>query len=150
MKKIAKIVATLFFIGYIPVAQGTIASAAALFMCFFLSRYPAAYIAVTFALLALGFWASSCAESEFGKKDPREIVIDEFSALFIVYLFIPFTLKTAIIGFLLFRALDIFKLPPIKKLEALPGGWGIMLDDIAAAILTNLILQVLVFCLRIY
>ena len=150
MKKITKIVATLFFIGYLPVAQGTVASAAALSVCFFLSRYPAVYIAATFVLLALGFWASSYAESEFDKKDPREIVIDEFSSLFIVYLFIPFTLKIAIIGFILFRALDIFKLPPIKRLETLPGGWGIMLDDIAAAILTNLILQVLVFCLGIY
>ena len=150
MKKIAKAIATLFFIGYIPVAPGTIASAIAVFACAFLSRYPAAYIAVTIALLALGFWASSLAEREFGKKDPREIVIDEFSSVFIVYLFIPFTLKIAVIGFLLFRALDIFKLPPIKKLESLPKGRGIMLDDIAAAILANVILQILVFCLRIY
>ena len=150
MKKIAKIIATLFFVGYIPVAPGTIASAIAVFACAFLSRYPAAYIAVTIVLLALGFWASRRAEEEFGKKDPHEIVIDEFASCFIVYLFIPFTLKIAVIGFLLFRALDIFKLPPIKKLETLPGGWGIMLDDIAAAILTNLTLQVLVFCLGIY
>jgi len=144
MKKIAKLVATLFYVGYVPLAPGTASSILALILCAFLKPYPEAYAAATCVFLIIGFWASHRAEEEFGKKDPREIVIDEFSSLFIVYLFIPFTLKTAVIGFLLFRALDIFKLPPIKKLQSLPKGWGIMLDDVASAILANLALQVFV------
>ena len=65
--------------------------------------------------------------------------------MLLVYLFVPFSAKFLITGFILFRIFDIFKIPPIKKLQAYPAGYGIMLDDIAAAILTNIVLQVLRF-----
>ena len=96
-------------------------------------------------LLILGFWSSSRAEKYFSKKDPGQIVIDEFSATLLVYFFIPFNPKFLIAGFLLFRVFDVFKIPPMRKLQAFPAGSGIMLDDIASAILANLVLQMLRF-----
>ena len=142
-QKISKLFATVFYVGFVPVAPGTVASLLGVFLYLLVRNYPTLYFSLTAILLAVGFWSSTAAEKNFSKKDPRQIVIDEFSSVLLVYLFIPFSLKFLIIGFLLFRFFDIVKIPPIKKLEALPGGLGIMLDDIAAAILANFILQVL-------
>jgi len=146
VRKIAKLIATVCYVGYIPLAPGTVASALGVGLYFLVRADNLAHLLLTFLFLILGFWSSQAALKEFpGKNDPREIVIDEFSSMLIVYLFIPFSLKFVILGFLIFRALDIFKIPPIKKLESFPGGYGIMLDDIAAAIFANLILQLLKF-----
>jgi len=79
------------------------------------------------------------------QKDPGFIVIDEFANIFPVFLFIPLSVKTIIIGFILYRVFDIIKVPPMKKLEKLHGGWGIMLDDLISGIYANLILHVLLF-----
>ena len=143
MQKISKLFATVFYVGFVPVAPGTVASLLGVLLYLVVRNHPALYFSLTVILLAVGFWSSTVAEKNFSKKDPRQIIIDEFSSVLLVYLFIPFSLKFLIIGFLLFRFFDIVKIPPIKKLEALPGGLGIMLDDIAAAILANFILQVL-------
>jgi len=145
MQKLSRLIATVCFIGYFPLASGTMASAAALPLYILIKNNAFVYFFTTAALVALGFWSSSRAGRDFSENDPHEIVIDEFSSMLLVYLFIPFSVKFLITGFLLFRFFDIFKIPPIKKLEKLPGARGIMLDDIAAAILTNLILQVLTF-----
>lgn len=145
MQKISKLIATVFYIGYSPVAPGTLASLAALPFCILLNADIFIYILVTTLLLISGFWSSGRAKEHFSGSDPRQVVIDEFSSMFLVFLFIPISVKFVITGFLLFRLLDIFKIPPIKKLESLPGGFGIMLDDMASAVLANLILQVLKF-----
>ena len=137
-----RLLATCFYIGYLPLMPGTWASLAALFVCYLLRGHHLLYAGLTLFLLILGFWVSTKAEDELGSKDPKEIVIDEFSSQLLVFIFIPFNLINLFLGFLLFRMLDIFKLPPIKKLECLPKGWGIMLDDIAVAIFVNLILQI--------
>ncbi len=137
-----RLLATCFYIGYLPLMPGTWASLAALFVYYLLRSHHLLYAGLTLFLLILGFWVSTKAEHELGSKDPKEIVIDEFSSQLLVFIFIPFNLISLFLGFLLFRILDIFKLPPIKKLQYLPKGWGIMLDDIAVAIFVNLILQV--------
>jgi len=145
MKKIARLIATLFYTGYIPRAQGTIASFLALPFYFLVKDNTALYLSLTVCLLAAGFWSSAAAEKDFTRKDPPEIVIDEFSCFFLALLFVPYSRRALVLGFILFRFFDIVKIPPLKKLQTLPGGWGIMLDDVAAAILANLILQVLRF-----
>lgn len=134
--------ATCFYIGYLPLMPGTWASLAALFVWYLLRNYHLLYVCLTLFLLILGFWISTKAEDKLGSKDPKEIVLDEFSSQLLVFIFIPFNLINLFLGFLLFRILDVFKLPPIKKLQYLPKGWGIMLDDIAVAIFVNLILQI--------
>ncbi len=137
-----RLLATCFYIGYLPLMPGTWASLAALSIYYLLRDHHLLYVGLTLFLLIVGFWVSTKAEDELGSKDPKEIVIDEFSSQLLVFIFIPFNLINLFLGFLLFRMLDIFKLPPIKKLECLPKGWGIMLDDIAVAIFVNLILQI--------
>lgn len=150
MQKISKLIATVFFIGYSPLASGTVASLAALFLYILIHGNIIAYFSLTAFLLIAGFWSSSKAGRFFTDRDPSEIVIDEFSSLFLVYLFIPFNPKLLITGFLLFRFFDIFKIPPIKKLESLPGGFGIMCDDIASALLANIILHGFLFSSRAF
>jgi len=145
MLKLKKTIATLFFAGFFPVAPGTLASLIGAGAYLAVRGNMPLYIIFTVLSLALGFWSAAGAERAFHKKDPPQIVIDEFSSMLLVYLFVPFSAKFLITGFVLFRVLDIFKIPPIKRLQRLPAGWGIMLDDIAAAILVNIILQVLRF-----
>lgn len=137
-----RLIATCFYIGYLPLMPGTWASIAALFVYYMLRNNYYIYSGVTLLFLILGFYLSGKAEKQFRTKDPKEIVIDEFSAQLLVFIFIPFNLINICLGFLLFRILDIFKLPPVKKIQNLPNGWGIMLDDISVAIFINLILQI--------
>src|SRR4030042_5335049 len=126
MQKISKPVATLFFIGYTPLAPGTLASLLAVGVYLIVRNNLSLYLFCTLFFLILGFWASSRAEGEFDRKDPQQIVIDEFASTMIVYIFIPFGIKFLVTGFLLYRIFDIFKIPPIKKIETLPGGYGQM------------------------
>ncbi|MFH1381127.1 MAG: phosphatidylglycerophosphatase A [Candidatus Omnitrophota bacterium] len=141
MQKIAKQIATLGGVGYFPAAPGTIASIIAVGIYLLIGKNSLLYFSIMPIALAIGFWASQASIKEFEVKDPPQVVIDEFSAMLLVYAFIPFKPAFIVAGFVLFRIFDIFKMPLIKKLEALPGGSGIMMDDIAAAVLTNLILQ---------
>ncbi|NQT23603.1 MAG: phosphatidylglycerophosphatase A [Candidatus Omnitrophica bacterium] len=143
--KIAKFTYTCFYIGYLPLAPGTWASLAALGVYYLLRNHPLIYVVLTLLAIILGFWSSSIGEKELGRKDPPEVVIDEFSSQLLVFVFIPFNLLNLCLGFILFRAFDIFKIPPVKKLERLPRGWGIMLDDIAVAIFVNIILKLTTF-----
>jgi len=145
VRRIERAIATLFFVGHFPLAPGTLASLLGAGVYLLVRNNTPLYLTLTAALLALGFWSASRAERTFRRKDPPQIVIDEFSSMLLVYLFVPFSVKFLVTGFVLFRILDIFKIPPIKKLQVMPAGWGIMLDDIAAAILANIILQVIRF-----
>jgi phosphatidylglycerophosphatase A len=85
-----------------------------------------------------------------GKKDPSEVILDEFAAMPLVFLFNPYvyggatSLVFILLGFLFFRLFDITKPFGIKALEKLPGGFGIVLDDVMAAIYANLALQAVV------
>ncbi len=141
-KALIKIVSTFFFVGYTPFISGTAASLAAAFLIWPLRSKPYLYILITVFVTALGFLFSSKAEKIFQRKDPKEIVIDEISGMFLSLLFLPVTVKTIVLAFILFRIFDAFKVPPAAGLQRLKGAKGIMLDDIVAALYTNLILQV--------
>ncbi len=145
MKKLVNAIATFFGIGYIPVAQGTVASLAGVGIYFLTYYNIIAYLATTSLCIIAGFLVCGRAEESFGKKDPGQIVIDEVAGMLVAYLFIPFTTPYVIIGFVLYRLLDIFKIYPINKLESLPRSAGIMSDDLAAGILTNIALQVIIY-----
>ena len=97
-----------------------------------------------FALIAVtaiaGVWATGYIESE-DDPDPSRGVIDEWVGMWITVVFLPVTWPWMIAGFFMFRALDILKPVGIRRLEALPGGWGIMLDDIGAGILGAVVLN---------
>jgi phosphatidylglycerophosphatase A len=76
-------------------------------------------------------------------KDPRQIVIDEYATLLLPLYFTPKRIVPLIITFLLFRFFDIVKPPPLRKLETIPGGWGIMLDDLGAAVYTTIVILII-------
>jgi phosphatidylglycerophosphatase A len=86
-----------------------------------------------------GGWA----ESYWKRKDPRHFVLDEFASFFLTVLIFetPNPFVTAFWAFFATRVLDILKPPPIKRLEQLPDGWGMLLDDLAAAIYAGLLLK---------
>ena len=138
---IIKAIASCLFVGYLPLIPGTFGSLGGLWL-FYLSRnsFPA-YLTLTISIAALGFWVDGPAERVFGRKDCRKIVIDEVSGMLASFLFIPYSLFAAGMGFLVFRILDALKPYPAGRMERLPGGAGVMADDLAAAVYTNLVLQ---------
>ena len=89
-------------------------------------------------------WSSHVLSIKLKDPDPQCIVIDEVCGMFVSFLFIPMGWESVIAGFLLFRFFDVFKPPPIRLLERVPHGFGIVLDDVAAGIYANLVLQGLV------
>lgn len=90
----------------------------------------------------MGIVVSDDLTREWG-KDPRRIVIDEYASILLPLYFTPPKIFPLVITFLLFRFFDIVKPPPIRKLENLSGGWGIMLDDLLAAMYTTIIVLLL-------
>ena len=97
-------------------------------------------IAVVLILVAV--WASEHAEKLIEKKDPGVVVVDEVAGMVVTMVGIPFGVVTAISGFVLFRLLDIIKPPPVRFFQDnLPGGAGIVMDDVAAGIIANILLR---------
>lgn len=130
--------------GNIPFAPGTMGTVAGLPLCYLISRFhPGIQVAsiVLFAVFAV--WISERAEQILGKKDPGRIVIDEMVGIFITLAAMPFTIWTALGGFVLFRFFDILKPFPIRNLERkFSGGIGIVIDDVAAGILAHIVLRI--------
>jgi phosphatidylglycerophosphatase A len=149
MKRILFIIATFFYIGYLPVAPGTWASLATTALVYFISPYWQApvyiQIVIIFAVFLLGIPASSQAEKHFDKKDPRACVIDEVAGQMISLLLIPHSIVLYAAGFLIFRFFDILKPFPIKHLEKAPHGIGIMIDDVGAGLFSLALLHLLIY-----
>ncbi|MGB2631184.1 MAG: phosphatidylglycerophosphatase A [Candidatus Omnitrophota bacterium] len=143
MKKVHEYIATIFGLGYFPVASGTVGSFAGLIVCLLLHRYIFLYVGVFLVLFAAGVISAGKKEAETNQKDPACVIIDEFACIFLVFLFIPLTPLYIIAGFIIYRVMDIVKLPPMRTIEKLKGGWGIMLDDAVAAIYSNIILHII-------
>lgn len=139
---IIKYIATLGFIGYIPYAPGTFGSAAGLLLVFLLRPEDINLLIIFLPLLFLGTITAHNTEKLLG-KDSGHIVIDELCGYLISVLFVPKTPGYLLAAFILFRAFDILKPPPIRKIEeTVPGGAGIMLDDVLAGVYANVCLQV--------
>lgn len=147
MRNLIIIISTFFYSGYFPFAPGTFATLCFIPFYYFLFKelHPALYLIVTITLYFLGVWSSGYASVIFNKKDPSKVVIDEVVGFLITMLFIPFTVKRMIIGFLVARILDIIKPYPARKLEVLRAGNGIMIDDAISGIYGNIILWLLIF-----
>ena len=95
-------------------------------------------LAVTLA----GIWAGNIAAAHFARKDPSHVVVDEVAGQLLTYAGLSLAWPGVIAGFLLFRLLDIIKPWPARQLESLPGGVGIMADDLMAAVYANVVLRV--------
>ncbi len=143
--------ATGFFIGTVPFAPGTFGSIIGLPICYLISRLNiliAVICTILFILFAI--WMAAVAEKILKRKDAGEIVIDEIAGLIVTLVGLPFTLKTAIAGFIIFRAFDILKPFPIRLLEKkVAGGPGVVLDDVLAGLFGNLILRLAIYTMGI-
>ncbi|MDB5031930.1 phosphatidylglycerophosphatase A [Mucilaginibacter sp.] len=142
-----KLAATVFGIGYLGKGVGTIAAFVSClfwYLIFHKTYSNSTSILITFGVIALGIWSGNKVEPIWG-KDHNRVVIDEVAGMFISLLFVPVTLPYILIAFVLFRFFDILKPLFIKRLELLPGGWGVMMDDILAGIYANIILQAVVW-----
>jgi phosphatidylglycerophosphatase A len=140
------ILATGFGTGYGPIAPGTWGSLPGLAFAFGLDRWAGGWAVLGGALFfaVAGVWAASRAEVLLGEKDPGRVVVDEIAGQMVALLFLPMTVPILVIAFFVFRVLDVFKPWPARRLEDLPGGSGIMADDLMVGLYANLILHGLV------
>ena len=138
LNSLSKAIATALGAGYSPVAHGTCGPAVAVPLALALAPLPLwQYGLVTLAITALAIWAADRADRAWGTHDSGRIVIDEVAGYLVTMAlvardhWIPLA-----IGFVVFRILDIVKPPPVRYLdENLPGGWGVVLDDVAAGVI---------------
>ncbi len=138
---VIKIIATVSFIGYIPFAPGTFGSMAALLFILIIKPDRPLLGALIAVVFVIGTVSAHAAEGIFG-HDSGRIVIDEFVGFMISVFSLPHTAGYLIAAFFLFRVFDILKPSPIRSIErAVSGGMGVMLDDAAAGLMTNLFLQ---------
>jgi len=135
-------IATALGSGYAPKAPGTVGSAVGLLLWIALPKIFWLQIAVIVIITVAGVWSGTVAEDHFGRRDPGQVVIDEVSGMMITVLMNPLTGPLwTLVAFLLFRAADIAKPYPIDALQRLPGGLGIMADDVLAGVYANLALR---------
>jgi phosphatidylglycerophosphatase A len=130
--------------GYSPVASGTVGSLVGLGLWWAVgAANTASYAAACVAVIGLGIWAAGQAERIFGRHDDGRITIDEVAGMLLSLATLPFRPEVAGVGFLLFRLFDIWKPFPARAAERLPGGLGVMADDLVAGLYANLGGQVL-------
>ncbi len=128
--------------GFFPIAPGTVGTGVALFFWWFLLPiHPLMALGIIVFSFFVGVWSAGIAEEVWG-SDPGRVNWDEWVGTLIAVWFLPKTSFVIIVAFVLFRIFDIFKPWPIHRLEKLPGGWGIMADDVVAGIYSNLILHI--------
>ena len=160
MNSLRKIVCSGLGTGYLPLAPGTWGSAAVVGI----------FVAVAFAACGSPYWtgaamaavlaaaSAACvalgpfAEKHWGRKDPTRCTLDEWAGQALALIALPMGqgwydwLIAAAAGFVTFRVFDIIKPPPARDLEKLPGGWGILADDLAAGVYANAVSQVAIRC----
>jgi len=139
-------IATLFGVGRVPSAPGTAASVVALPFAWLIEDLFGRWwlLVAAIAALAIGAWACEVYAGIKGEADPSECVIDELVGQWIVCAFVPFSLFAYFLAFVFFRVFDILKPWPIDEVEKrVPGGLGIMADDVVAALMGGIILAVL-------
>ena len=141
--------ATFFGAGYLQPGPGTYGSIVAVLLWFVIARHvsfhwlPWITLAMAAAATAIGIPAATRVARESGRKDPQIVVIDEVAGQWLTLTFCLPTMPFALLGLLCFRLFDILKPPPIRRLERLPEGTGIVVEDLAAGVYA-LILQTVI------
>ena len=143
------LIATFFNIGYFPIAPGTLTSLVTTMIFYGVNSHvnPPYYIhLISIAIIIIvAIAAASAAEKYFHEKDPRQVVIDEVAGQMIALLLLPLSIKLYLAGFFLFRFFDILKPFPIRRIDRkVPGGLGIVLDDLLAGLYSLATLQLFV------
>jgi phosphatidylglycerophosphatase A len=161
MKYFYYCIGTFFGFGSIPGARGTWGSLAGACCFYFLIKpswakplqvswpfpwaFPWVYWLALAVIFFVGVWVSSRMEEMLGQRDPSCVVIDEACGVGVAMLGIPLQWPYIIMAVILFRIFDIWKPFPIRKIENLPGGWGIMCDDVLAGLYANIWIRIGIF-----
>jgi phosphatidylglycerophosphatase A len=153
IKRLSLEYASALHIGFIPGAPGTYASVATTLVyslvCFLSGRIPfGLHLSAICLISLLGVLASANVSRNSGLEDPQYVVIDEVAGQLLTFLLIPVNPLNLVLGTVFFRVFDMWKPFPIKKLESLGGGVGIMADDLLAAVYANIILQAIAYLIR--
>lgn len=146
MTQLATVLATAGYTGFFPIAPGTVGSAVGLVLFWALRTWAPWWGdgAAVVVCYGAGVWSAGVMERVLQREDPGPVVIDEVLGMFLTLLFLPVSLAGACVGFVLFRAFDVWKPFPADRAEKLPGGWGIMTDDAIAGIYAHLVLRLLI------
>lgn len=143
-------VATVLGCGLSPFAPGTVGSLAAvaayLPLRHFLAARPELFLAILAAVALGGVWAARAVSRAEGNEDPSKVVVDEVLGQLMAFFLLPPTFGVILLGFVAFRLFDIWKPYPIRRLEHIGQGVGIMADDALAGVYANLLIRI---CLAI-
>jgi phosphatidylglycerophosphatase A len=144
MKSIIRFLATGCYTGEMPIIPGTWGTLPGLALAIFVFGVDVQYqVLITVGMIAVSVILASAAEKDLG-HDAKPIVIDEVAGMLVTLVFVPRVWYYYILGFVLFRAMDVLKPFPARKFELLPSGWGVTADDVAAGVYANILLQVIV------
>jgi phosphatidylglycerophosphatase A len=143
VSRVKLVLATWFGAGFSPLVPGTIGTLFAAPLVLLLWRigaWPVHLLAIV-VVASLGLWAAADAETYWNRKDPKQVVIDEAAGFLVATFLIPPHALPLLAAFVLFRVFDILKPWPGRRLERLPGAWGIMADDLVAGLYADLAIQ---------
>jgi phosphatidylglycerophosphatase A len=149
MTRLAIFISSFAYAGYFPVAPGTAGSAAALLLFLLVRRSASPLVEglVIAAVAVVGTWSASVTERELKATDPGQIVVDEVLGMLMTLAFLPLRWPGILLGFFVFRALDIVKPYPANAAERLHGGVGVMADDAMAGIYGNIVMRLAIWLL---
>ncbi|TDI22629.1 MAG: phosphatidylglycerophosphatase A [Acidobacteria bacterium] len=139
--------ATVGPIGFAPIAPGTAGSVVglALFWAVRSTRSTWLEVAMLLVVTGAGVAAASAAEARYRRRDPGLVVIDEVAGMLVTLVAVPVGVTGALIGFFAFRLFDIVKPFPARQAERLPGGWGVMVDDLVAGLYAQALLRLVLW-----
>ena len=145
--KLAEIIGTVLYVGKSPFAPGTVGSLVALVMWFILkpSIIDPLFLLITGAIFFVGIIVSTVLIEAWNKKDPKEIVIDEWVGMWISLYLVPHEFIWGLVSFFFFRLFDIFKPGPVQVMDDMDDSIGVMMDDVVAGILACLVTQSLLY-----
>jgi phosphatidylglycerophosphatase A len=146
LKNLGLFLATCAYVGHVPVAPGTAGSLVGVAVFYALRTFGGTMAegAAIVIIFAVGVWASGVAERHWQRTDPGPVVIDEVVGTLITLLWLPLTGPGVVVGFLVFRVLDVVKPWPAARFESLHGGLGVMADDAMAGVYGHLVMRVLI------
>jgi phosphatidylglycerophosphatase A len=146
--KLAFVFASALGAGFLPVLPGTLGTLVGIPLVIGSACFgPLAGGVLIFLFIVLAVWSSDVSAKLLARKDPPEVVIDEVAGILVTLYLLPFSWVNLCLGFVLFRVFDILKPYPVRRLEKLRGGVGIVADDLLAGVYANLSLRLLVFFL---
>ncbi len=148
-EKLITFLATGFYSGLSPIAPGTAGTLVGVLICLICLPMPwILRLIFVILLFALSIYVAGQAEKIYREKDDQRIVIDEIIGLQVTMLPVAINILNLCAAFVLFRIFDIWKPFPVRNLQGLPGGWGVVIDDVAAGIYAAIVLWLLTYFLK--